>query len=662
MASGAWDATKAGASAVGGAASGAYDKYQQMTDTKPVAAGDAKIDWTGKTPISWTQALGAGVDWMEKKAGEGLDAGAKSAEGIPVLEQLAGAGAFVGKGMTNLTGGVIRGAGDIVGGIENVFAHPIDSAAGIEGILEHNSTIPFMGSTLKAIHGAYDIATDKKNAEYGNSWGDLANHVFNPMQQMKDDQAFDSNLARGIVAPGTKDWGDAWNHIKQNPADAFGRAVTNIAPMVMGLGEAAGGEEAGQASKGLAEPTPKPPSGPLPERLPLPEPAPTPVEIPKPIEPLPSPGEPPPSSAPRSSPPSTPEPPGSGPPTKRYPVGPSGEPEPPVPGWNDPPSSRPPSSGEPPSSGSPRASGEPPTSSKPSTSGESPASGGPEGGSKGTKGQLDQRLQNMLDNDIDPQQHLGYSSEEWNQLQKDAASNPDKALKDLDARMDRHGVRAETSAGPASEPEPQLKVPEVPDNPLDLPEYQAAIEEAQQKKMFEPANPKKAHYQAGGSQTSGWAGAEDQVDRVLSEARQAGFDPEPHPFDPKGEPGKYGASHAEAKGVVQEPGVPGQVDKPMCEENCRPLVKALVQENGVPQVIADPDATRVFMPDGSVHEAPGPSGEPPKATFPTEPGGQPPADFSDLTDSPPEGMKGVNGDDWAKAVAQLREQLKNSGR
>ncbi len=248
MASGAWDATKAGASAVGGAASGAYDKYQQMTDTKPVAAGDAKIDWTGKTPISWTQALGAGVDWMEKKAGEGLDAGAKSAEGIPVLEQLAGAGAFVGKGMTNLTGGVIRGAGDIVGGIENVFAHPIDSAAGIEGILEHNSTIPFMGSTLKAIHGAYDIATDKKNAEYGNSWGDLANHVFNPMQQMKDDQAFDSNLARGIVAPGTKDWGDAWNHIKENPMDALGRAGTNVLPMVMGMGEAGAGEAAGEGS------------------------------------------------------------------------------------------------------------------------------------------------------------------------------------------------------------------------------------------------------------------------------------------------------------------------------------------------------------------------------------------------------------------------------
>src|SRR6516225_6230788 len=186
---------------------------------------------------------------------------AASAEGIPVLEQLAQASAFVNTTQANITGGVVRGVGDLAGGLANAFFHPIDAAAGVEGILEHNTTIPFLSSTLKAAHGAYDIATDNKQGEYGTSWGDLASHVLDPRKQMEDDTKFDSNLTRGILAPGTKDWGEAYEKLKENPADMLARAGTNVLPMVMGLGEASAGEgaaDAASAAKGAAIVDPPP--------------------------------------------------------------------------------------------------------------------------------------------------------------------------------------------------------------------------------------------------------------------------------------------------------------------------------------------------------------------------------------------------------------------
>jgi hypothetical protein len=78
--------------------------------------------------------------------------------------------------------------------------------------------------------------------------GDLANHIFNPMQQMKDDEKFNENLVTGIIAPdknpdGTTDW-SAW---KDKPIEAAARAVTNIAPMVMGGAEALAGDGAAEA-------------------------------------------------------------------------------------------------------------------------------------------------------------------------------------------------------------------------------------------------------------------------------------------------------------------------------------------------------------------------------------------------------------------------------
>ncbi len=235
MAGSAWDSTK-------GAASTVYDNYQKSTDFKPAAAGEGKnIDWSGKSPITLPQVWGAGIDWMENSTKENNKKAEESVAGIPVLEQAAKASSWLSNTTTSITGGVARGVGDIGFGMANAFFHPIDALSGVEGILEHNNTVPFLGTTLKALHGGYDIATGNEKGEYGSSWGELGNHLFNPIQSGKDDTAYNSNLLRGIVAPGTKDWDQAWGQVKENPADMLARAATNVAPIVLGAAEAGGG-------------------------------------------------------------------------------------------------------------------------------------------------------------------------------------------------------------------------------------------------------------------------------------------------------------------------------------------------------------------------------------------------------------------------------------
>ncbi len=235
-----WDSVTSFASTavsdVKSAAGAVYDNYEKSTDF-----------------ASLNKELGQGVDWVEKQSAAGTQAMVDSTAGIPVLSQLAQGAAWVENASTDVTGGVVKGAGDLVTGIAGGLAHPIDAAAGIEGVVEHTGGgVPFLGSTLKGIHGLYDLGVNG-GGQYGNSIGDLANHVFNPLQQQEDDTQFLGALGKGIVAPGDEKDGGGWQRWKDNPLEAAARAVTNIAPMVMGVGEAAGPEAAADVSTAAAD-------------------------------------------------------------------------------------------------------------------------------------------------------------------------------------------------------------------------------------------------------------------------------------------------------------------------------------------------------------------------------------------------------------------------
>ncbi len=264
------DAASAVGGAVSGAASAGYNAFESATDVKPGLS-----------------ALSQGVDWVENAAAKGSQGMVDQTKDIPVLGTLAKGAAWVSDETTQAAGGVVKGAGDIAGGLAGAVLHPVDAAAGMEGMLEHNSTVPFLGSTLKAVHGAYDLAAND-GGQYGNSWGDLANHVFNPLQQSQDDTNYDLGLAQGVLAPGA----DGWKTWQDKPAEALARAVTNIAPMLMG------GEEGAPEQPKVPEPIVDPavPPG-------APGAAPRPIVDPlAKTQPVPQVEPPPPSSAPDTIP------------------------------------------------------------------------------------------------------------------------------------------------------------------------------------------------------------------------------------------------------------------------------------------------------------------------------------------------------------------------
>ena len=178
-----------------------------------------------------------GINWAEGKISGGAHALAEQAEGIPVLEQVANAGAFVAEQGSQLTGGLLKGAGTMVGGIGNMIAHPVDTAMGLEAMAEH---IPVMGAPLKAMHGVYDVAVNGKDPL------ETANHVLNPLQSLEDDATFYGNVAKGIAKPYQQE-------IQQGKyAEAVGRGVFDIGSIVLTAGAGAGAEGAATVGRGAA--------------------------------------------------------------------------------------------------------------------------------------------------------------------------------------------------------------------------------------------------------------------------------------------------------------------------------------------------------------------------------------------------------------------------
>jgi hypothetical protein len=108
--------------------------------------------------------------------------------------------------------------------------------------------------------------------------------------------------------------------------------------------------------------------------------------------------------------------------------------------------------------------------------------------------------------------------------------------------------------------------------------------------------------------TPEWTRATPQEVRALSD--EVGHTLAPDFRDqlnrPDGFEGKFNASHAEKQQAVRAPGRPIAVDNAMCGD-CQSLFTRLAEHSGKPQIVADPDVTRLFLPDGSVVTNPNPS-------------------------------------------------------
>jgi hypothetical protein len=99
---------------------------------------------------------------------------------------------------------------------------------------------------------------------------------------------------------------------------------------------------------------------------------------------------------------------------------------------------------------------------------------------------------------------------------------------------------------------------------------------------------------------------------VRDHARRIGHDLTPDPARDQtwrqgsdGWPGKYQAPHAEKQQALTAPDHPIGVSKPMCPD-CVEFFRRHATHTGQPQIVTDPDGTRLFHPDGRIIPNPDP--------------------------------------------------------
>ena len=106
---------------------------------------------------------------------------------------------------------------------------------------------------------------------------------------------------------------------------------------------------------------------------------------------------------------------------------------------------------------------------------------------------------------------------------------------------------------------------------------------------------------------SGWdhgkEGFVQATEEVRMRSQQIGHELKPHKLFDDGVPGRFNACHAEKQMSVVAPDKPIAVSSPMCSD-CQSYFRATARYTDKSQVVADPDKTRIFYPDGRVVELP----------------------------------------------------------
>lgn len=207
---------------VGGAAKGAGHLAGR------VASGVGYVRDKVDSGVSWAEnKVDHGVNWAEAKEHDAAQWAAKKAEGVPVLGTAASLAAQGLDAQTQFTGGIVKGAGGLVGGVAHAGLHPLNTAAGLEAVTEH---IPIAGDPLKAAHGLVNVALGQETLEQVSARLD-------PVQSLKDDAQFGGNMVKGIVAPYRQAIKDG------KPMEAVGRGVFDVLSTVGtgGFGAAAEG-------------------------------------------------------------------------------------------------------------------------------------------------------------------------------------------------------------------------------------------------------------------------------------------------------------------------------------------------------------------------------------------------------------------------------------
>ena len=182
---------------------------------------------------NWASGVIQGIQQGVSRGAQGL---ANQARGIPVVGTLAQGTArnvdIGARAWSGLSRSVVRA----VGGVGQILANPVGTAAGLWRIGEQLPAPISVANPLRAMRGVYNVATGQTGLR------EELNNVLNPRAQWRERAAFFGQMGSHISEPWRRDWrrGDRIGAV----TGAFG----DIAPMLSGLGEASGGARAGTAA------------------------------------------------------------------------------------------------------------------------------------------------------------------------------------------------------------------------------------------------------------------------------------------------------------------------------------------------------------------------------------------------------------------------------
>jgi hypothetical protein len=182
------------------------------------------------------------VDNSLKRRSEIINASLKPLEHIPVVGKAAQAFAWFDNKVGEFGGGVLKGAGSLVGGVANIVTHPVETASGIYAMAEH---VPLMGglvpNPLKLAHAGVDVmfngADPKSRLET----------VMDPGKSLQDDAKFGKALVKGFIEPYKKSWSEG------KYFEVAGRATFDIGSMFIGAGEANAAIKTGEVASVAAK-------------------------------------------------------------------------------------------------------------------------------------------------------------------------------------------------------------------------------------------------------------------------------------------------------------------------------------------------------------------------------------------------------------------------
>jgi hypothetical protein len=163
---------------------------------------------------------------------------AQSTQGIPVVGDLAGAGAAALGQITQGQGGFLRGGTTMLGGLGNALVNPIGTVSGVANLAADLPILglPFLPSLRSLGTGAYDVLSGNAGL------AETAGQVLNPLSSMETNRERLGPAIQHFTQPYEKAIGQG------RYMEAVGRGVFDLGPFIMGMGGSSAAEGGGSAA------------------------------------------------------------------------------------------------------------------------------------------------------------------------------------------------------------------------------------------------------------------------------------------------------------------------------------------------------------------------------------------------------------------------------